>query len=116
MIAQATDQVQFEQKAQRIKVQTSELLTKWGLVPRFKRWRLTKDPGNGMIVLFGILNNVDIATHPSISFNDYFDPRLLHELENELQVQVVSLNSDGFHYAFILDRGQIDILSTQASG
>ena len=116
MIAQAINQVQFEQKAQQIKAQASAVLTKWGLLPRFKRWRLTKDPDSGLIVLFGILNNLDIAAHPTISFSDYFAPRLLHDLANELQVQVVSLNSDGYHYAFILDRGQIDNLPTPASG
>ncbi len=116
MIAQTTDQDHFDQKAQRIKAQASVVLTKWGLLPRFKRWRLTKDPNSGLIVLFGILNNTDIAAHPSISFSDYFAPRLLHDLANELQVQVVSLNSDGYHYAFILDRGQIDTLPIQASG
>jgi hypothetical protein len=65
-----------------------------------------------MIVLFGILNNRYIATHTSIPFSNYFDPRLLHDLENELQVQVVSCNSDGLRYAFILDRGQFGRLPT----
>jgi hypothetical protein len=116
MMEQTIDQVYFDQKAQRLKSQISTVLTKWGLLPRFKRWRLTKDPDNGMIVLFAVLNDTDIATHASISFSDYFDPRLLHELANELQVQVVTLNGDDFHYAFILDRGQIDSLPMQASG
>jgi len=65
-----------------------------------------------MIVLFGILNNKYIATHTSIPFSDYFDPRLLHDLTNELQVQVVSCNSDGLRYAFILDRGSLGELPT----
>lgn len=65
-----------------------------------------------MIVLFGILNNGYIATHTSTPFSDYFDPLLLHDLANELQVQIVSCNSDGLRYAFILDRGQIDMLPT----
>jgi hypothetical protein len=65
-----------------------------------------------MVVLFGILNNKYIATHTSIPFSDYFDPRLLHDLANELQVQVVSCNSDGLRYAFILDRGQLGELPT----
>ncbi len=65
-----------------------------------------------MIVLFGILNNRYIATHTSIPFSDYFDPRLLHDLANELQVQVVSCNSDGLRYAFVLDRGQLGIIPT----
>ena len=102
----------FEQEARRIRTQVSTILTKWGLLPRFKRWRLTQDPDTGMIVLFGILNNSYIATHTSIPFSNYFDPRLLHDLANELQVQVVSCNSDGLRYAFILDRGQFDRLPT----
>src|SRR4030095_8730623 len=61
-----------------------------------------------MIVLFGILNNRYIAT----PFSDYFDPRLLHDLANELQVQVVSCNNDGLRYAFILDRGEFGRLPT----
>jgi hypothetical protein len=65
-----------------------------------------------MIVLFGILNNKYIAAHTTIPFSDYFDPRLLHDLANELQVQVVSCNSDGLRYAFILDRGQLGKLPT----
>jgi hypothetical protein len=52
-----------------------------------------------MIVLFGILNNKYIAAHTSIPFSNYFDPRLLHDLANELQLQVVSCNSDGLRYA-----------------
>jgi hypothetical protein len=95
-----------------IKTQVSTVLTKWGLLPRFKRWRLTQDPDTGMVVLFGILNNRYIATHTSIPFSDYFDPRLLHDLANELQVQVVSCNSDGLRYAFILDRGRFGKLPT----
>ena len=65
-----------------------------------------------MMVLFGILNNKYIATHTSIPFSDYFDPRLLHDLANELQVQVVSCNSDGLRYAFILERGSLVKLPT----
>ena len=112
MIIQTIDPHHFNQKARRIRRQVSKILTKWGLLPRFKRWRLTQDPDTGMVVLFGILNNKYIATHTSIPFSDYFDPRLLHDLANELQVQVVSCNSDGLRYAFILDRGQLDNLPT----
>ena len=65
-----------------------------------------------MVVLFGILNNIFIAEHTSIPFSDYFDPRFLHDLANELQVQVVSCNSDGLRYAFILDRGSFRKLPT----
>lgn len=112
MITQTIDPQHFDQKTRRIRSQVSKVLTKWGLLPRFKRWRLTQDPSTGMIVLFGILNNRYISTHTSIPFSDYFDPRLLHDLANELQVQVVSCNSDGLRYAFVLDRGQIDMLPT----
>ena len=65
-----------------------------------------------MIVLFGILNNGYIASHTTTPFGDYFDPRLLRDLANELQLQVVSCNSDGLRYAFILDRGQLGKLPT----
>src|SRR3972149_9988953 len=112
MMIQTIDPHHFDKKTRRIRAQVSTVLTKWGLLPRFKRWRLTQDPGTGMIVLFGILNNTYIATHTSIPFSDYFDPRVLHDLANELQVQVVSCNSDGLRYAFILERGQIDTLPT----
>jgi hypothetical protein len=112
MTTQTIDLHHFGQKTRRIRAQVSTVLTKWGLLPRFRRWRLTQDPDTGMIVLFGILNNRYIAMHTSIPFSDYFDPRLLHDLENELQVQVVSCNSDGLRYAFILDRGQLGRLPT----
>ena len=112
MTTQIIDPRHFDQKARRIRVQVSTVLTKWGLIPRFKRWRLTLDPSSGMIVLFGILNNRYIAMNTSIPFSNYFDPRLLHDLANELQVQVVSCNSDGLRYAFILDRGSLENLPT----
>ena len=112
MTAQTIDPHDFGQKTRRIRTQVSKVLTKWGLLPRFKRWRLTQDPDTGMIVLFGILNNKYIAAYTSIPFSNYFDPRLLHDLANELQLQVVSCNSDGLRYAFILDRGQLGKLPT----
>ena len=112
MTAQTIDPHDFGHKTRRIRAQVSTVLTKWGLLPRFKRWRLTQDPDTGMIVLFGILNNRYIAAHTSIPFSNYFDPRLLHDLANELQLQVVSCNSDGLRYAFILDRGQLGKLPT----
>lgn len=112
MTMQTLDPEHFPQKARRIRIQVSEVLTRWGLLPRFKRWRLTQDPGTGMIVLFGILNNRYIATHTSIPLSDYFEPRVLHDLANELQVQIVSCNGDGLRYAFILDRGQLGRLPT----
>ena len=112
MTPKTIDQQHIDQDVRRIRAQVSTVLKKWDLLPRFKRWRLTQDPGTGMIVLFGILNNGYIATHTSIPFNDYFDPRVLHGLANELQVEVVSCNSDGLRYAFILDRGQLSKLPT----
>jgi len=112
MTIQTVDPQHFAQKTRQIRSQVSAVLTKWGLMPRFKRWRLTQDPETGMIVLFGVLNNKYIATHTSIPFGDYFDPRLLHDLANELQLQVVSCNSDGLRYAFILDRGLLGELPT----
>jgi len=112
MITETIDSHDFDQKAGQIRAQVSTVLTKWGLLPRFKRWRLTQDPRTGMIVLFGVLNNRYIATHTSIPFSNYFDPRLLHDLANEVQVQVVSCNSDGLRYAFVLDRGQLGKLPT----
>jgi hypothetical protein len=111
-MTQMTDPRHFDEQTRRIRSQVSAVLTKWGLAPRFKRWRLTQDPDTGMIVLFGILNNSYIARHTSIPFGNYFDPRLLRDLANELQLQVVSCNSDGLRYAFILDRGQLGELPT----
>jgi hypothetical protein len=113
MIIQTIDLHHFDQKARQIRTKVSIILEKWGLLPRFKRWRLSKDPSTGMIVLFGVLNSRYIARHTSIPSSDYFNPRLLDDLANELQVQVVSSNSDGMRYAFILSRGQIDILTTK---
>ena len=111
-IIQTLDPQHFAQKARQIRTQVSIILTAGGLLPRFKRWRLTQDPSTGIVVLFGVLNDRYIATHTSIPFRDYFEPRVLHDLANELQVQVVSCNSDGLRYAFILDRGQLGKLPT----
>ena len=102
----------FDQDAKQIRAQVSAVLAKWGLPARFARWRLAKDPDTGMIVLFGILNSRYIATHTSIPFRNYFDPQLLHDLANQLQVQIVSCNTDGLRYAFILDRGRLERLPT----
>ena len=112
MITQTINGNPFNQKARQIREQVSTILTNWGLLPRFKRWRLTQDPDTGMVVLFAILNNRYIATHTAIPFSDYFDPRLLHDLADELQLQVVSCISDGLRYAFILDRGRFGKLPT----
>lgn len=111
-MTQITDPRHFDRQVRRIRATVSTVLTKWGLLPRFKRWRLTQDPQTGMIVLFGILNNTYIANHTSTPFANYFDSRLLTDLSNELQVQIVSCNSDGLRYAFVLDRGKLDILPT----
>lgn len=103
----------FDQKARQIKAQVMTILTRWGLMPRFRRWRLTQDPETGMVVLFGILNSKYIAEHTSAPFSEYFDPKILRDLANELQVQVVSCNSDDdLRYAFILDRGSFGKLPT----
>jgi hypothetical protein len=106
------EQENYDHETQRIRSGASAILKKWGLLPRFKRWRLAKDPGTGMVVLFGVLNNGYISAHTSIPFSDYFHPRVLHDLANQLQVQVVSCNTDGLRYAFILDRGRLDSLPT----
>ncbi len=112
MTAQTIDPHHPDQLARRIRSLASTVLRKWGLLPRFSRWRLSQDPTTGMKVLFGILNNHYIATHTSIPFSNYFAPRLLDDLANELQVQVVSCSGNDLRYAFILDRGQIDLLPT----
>jgi len=106
------EQEDFDHETQRIRVGVSAVLKKWGLLPRFKRWRLAKDPDTGMVVFFGVLNNGYIAARASTPFSDYFHPRVLHDLANQLQVQVVSCNADGLRYAFILDRGRLDNLPT----
>ncbi len=111
-MTQTIDPNHFDREARRIRSQVSTVLTRWGLLPRFKRWRLAQDPETGMIVLFGVLNNRYIASHTTTPFLDYFDPRLLHDLANELKVQVVSCNTDGLRYAFILDDGQLHRLPT----
>ena len=112
MITQIVDLKHFHQKARQIRARVPAILSQWGLPPKFNRWRLTQDPDSGMVVLFAVLNTKFIATHTATPFSNYFDPRLLHDLANDLDMQVVSCNSDGLRYAFILDRGQIDMLPT----
>ncbi len=109
---QTIDAQYYDQLTRRMRLQVAAVLKKWELLPRFKRWRLTQDPDTGMVVLFGILNNGYIASHTSSHFREYFDPRVLHDLADELQVQVVSCNSDGLRYAFILERGALEKLPT----
>jgi hypothetical protein len=109
MITQAVDPHHFVRRARQIKAQIPGILSQWGLVPKFKRWRLAQDPETGTVILFGVLNNKYIATHTTTPFSDYFDPRLLHDLATGLNVQVIPSANDGLRYAFILERGQIDI-------
>jgi len=112
MITPTIEPHHFDQEARRVRSQVSTILTRRGLLPRFKRWRLTQDPDTGMIVLFGILNDRYIASHTSIPFGNYFDSGLLRDLANELQLQVVACNSGGLRYAFVLDRGSLGKLPT----
>jgi hypothetical protein len=112
MITQMVDPNHFHQKARQVRARVTTILSQWGLPAKFNRWRLTQDPDSGMVVLFAVLNTRYIATHTATPFRDYFDPRLLHDLANDLHLQIVSCNTDGLRYAFILDRGQIDLLPT----
>lgn len=112
MTTQTIDLRPYDLRTRQIRSQVAAVLKRWSLLPRFKRWRLAQDPDTGMIVLFGILNNSYIASHTTTPFSDYFDPRVLRDLANELQLQVVSCNNDGLRYAFILDRGQLAKLPT----
>jgi hypothetical protein len=112
MMTQIVDLNHVHQRARQIRARVPVILSQWGLPPKFNRWRLTQDPETGLVVLFAVLNNKYIATHTATPFSDYFDPRLLHDLANDLHVQVVSCNSDGLRYAFILDRGSLGKLPT----
>lgn len=111
-MTRTVEQEDYDHETQRIRVGVSKILKKRGLTPRFKRWRLAKDPDSGTVIFFGVLNNGYIAAHTSIPFRDYFDPALLRDLANQLQVQVVSCNTDGLRYAFVLDHGRLDHLPT----
>jgi hypothetical protein len=104
------DQNHFHQKARQIRARVPAILSQWGLPAKFNRWRLTQDPDSGMVVLFAVLNTRYIATHTATPLSNYFDPRLLHDLADDLHMEIVSCNTDGLRYAFILDRGQIDML------
>lgn len=104
----ANDPRHFTRRMRQIKAQIPNILSQWGLLPKFKRWRLAQDPDTGTVVLFAILDNKYIATHTTTPFSDYFDPRLLHDLAAELRVQVIPSANDGLRYAFILERGEID--------
>lgn len=109
MITQEVDPHHFVRRARQIKAQIPNLLTQWGLLPKFKRWRLAQDPETGTVVLFGVLDNKYIATQSTTPFSDYFDPRLLRDLATELHVQVIPSATDGLRYSFILEEGQLDI-------
>ncbi|NCP86710.1 hypothetical protein GW781_08795 [bacterium] len=107
MSSQGVDPHHFVSRAHQIKAQLPTILSEWGLLPRFKRWRLAQDPDTGTAVLFGVLNNRYIAMHTTTPFSDYFDPRLLRDIATKLQVQVIPSANDGLRYAFILERGQV---------
>jgi hypothetical protein len=109
MITQAVDPHHFIRRARQIKAQIPSLLTQWGLLPKFKRWRLAQDPETGTVVLFGVLDTQYIATQATTPFSDYFDPRLLSDLATELHVQVIPSATDGLRYSFILEEGLLDI-------
>ena len=104
---QTVDPRRFMRRVHQIKVQIPILLSQWGLLPKFKRWRLTQDPDTGTVVLFGVLDKKYLATHTVTPFSDYFNPRMLHEFSEELHVQVLPSASDGLRYAFVLDKGQL---------
>ncbi|MFO7583165.1 MAG: hypothetical protein R6W69_00430 [Anaerolineales bacterium] len=108
MTPQAVEPRHFIRRMRQIRATIPDILTRWGLLPKFKRWRLAQDPDTGTVILFGVLDNNYIATHTAIPFGNYFEPRLLHDLATELGAQVIPSASDGLRYAFILDRGQID--------
>src|SRR4026208_1650866 len=101
MLTQTIDPDYFQQKAKQIKESVPTILSGWGLPPKFNRWRLTQDAQSGMVVLFGVLNTSYIVSHTATAFKDYFNPRLLDDLENNLHTQVVCCNSGGLRYAFI---------------
>lgn len=114
MITQTVDPFHFVRRAQQIKAQIPILLSQWGLLSNFKRWRLAQDPETGMVVLFGVLNNRYIAAHSATPLGNYFDPRLLRDLEKELQVKVLPSTDDGLRYAFLLEMGNVGLLPAPA--
>ena len=107
MVSQTRDSQRFAEKVRQIRARVPALLAHWGLRSKFARWRLTQDPSTGLVVLFSVLSNEYSAAHPTTPFNDYFDPRVLLDLSIDLTVPVVSSDSEGFCYAFILDRGHL---------
>jgi hypothetical protein len=109
MNPQTVDPRHFTRRMRQIRATIPAILSRWGLLPKFKRWRLAQDPDTGTVILFGVLDNHYIATHTATPFSNYFEPRLLHDLATELGAQVIPSASDGLRYAFILDRGQVDL-------
>lgn len=110
MITQAIDPHHYVRRARQIKAQIPLILSKWGLLPKFTRWRLAQDPETGTVVLFGVLDTQYIAVHATTPFSNYFDPRLLSDLEAELHVQILPSSNDGLRYAFILELGELNSL------
>ena len=106
MITQTVNPHHCISRAQQIIAQIPSCLSQWGLLPQFKRWRLVQDSETGMVALFGVLDNQFITQHTTALLGDYFDPRLLHDLTTELNVQVIGSSNDGLRYTFILERGQ----------
>jgi hypothetical protein len=115
MTPQAVNPRHFIRRMRQIRATIPDILSRWGLLPKFKRWRLAQDPDTGTVVLFGVLDNHYIATHTTTPFSNYFEPRLLHDLATELGAQVIPSASDGLRYAFILDKGQVDDLQPSAN-
>jgi hypothetical protein len=105
MVNQTIDPHHFIRRARQVKAQIPIILSQWGLISKFKRWRLAKDPQTGTVVLFGVLDNKYISTHSTTPFSNYFDARLLHDMEKELHVPVIPSANDGLRYAFILEKG-----------
>lgn len=109
-MTQAADPQHFMRRARQIKARIPIILSQWGLLPKFKRWRLAQDPVTGTVVLFGVLDNKYIAMRTTTPFSNYFDPRLIRDLETELQIPVIFSANDGLRYAFVLERGQLGAL------
>ena len=115
MTPQIVNPRHFVRRMRQIRATIPDILARWGLLPKFKRWRLAQDPDTGTVILFGVLDSHYIATHTATPFSNYFEPRLLHDLATELGAQVIPSASDGLRYAFILDRGKVDDLQPSAN-
>ena len=96
----------FHLKTRQIKARLPTLLTRGGLSPEFIQWQLVQDPDTGMVVLFANLHTRYKPTHTGKPVSNYCDPLLLHDLEDDLRIQVVSCINNGPRYAFILDQGE----------